>query len=117
MIKERQVEPRKIFNKDDDDATKRMLIVHRLLLAKQITIEEAVKLLSAPREIVDPPVVPATKPQITWIEPTSQSWIFEQQQRFYDWIDRCPCNPKNGGSGICSCCSPGTGPWCSSTGG
>jgi hypothetical protein len=24
-----------------------------------------------------------------------------------DWYSRCPCNPANGGSGICGCVRPG----------
>lgn len=29
-----------------------------------------------------------------------------------DWIANCPCNPVNGGSGICGCVNPYAGTYC-----
>ena len=27
----------------------------------------------------------------------------ENARLAFEWYDKCPCNPKNGGSGICGC--------------
>jgi hypothetical protein len=35
-----------------------------------------------------------------------------QARRRAEYIARCPCNPANGGSGICGCVIPGDGVWC-----
>lgn len=37
----------------------------------------------------------------------------DEAQRRESHYDRCPCNPANGGSGLCMCVLPtSTGVWC-----
>lgn len=31
------------------------------------------------------------------------------------YIAACPCNPANGGSGLCMCVPPGSAVWCGAT--
>lgn len=55
------------------------------------------KALPRPQVIPDIHICPST----VWLTAFPAS-----PQQIQDWYDRCPCNPKNGGSGACGCVKP-----------
>lgn len=50
-------------------------------------------------------------PHEPWINPNinTPNWDLAQ-----DYLSRCPCNPANGGSGVCNCVNPYNQIWCNS---
>jgi hypothetical protein len=114
----------------DENLTPKEKIIQRLLRADQITEDEAAILLKEPdpkvvKEIQFiplprpvsplPPIGPIPTTPISplspfqpkpnpWPNPFKQNdWINDELQRRIDHAERCQCNPKNGGSGMCGC--------------
>lgn len=114
--------------------TKKEALIDKLLEKKEITPEEA--LILAEKEIQFVPVNPQPSipinplpqvpsypitplpinPQQPWY-PAQQSpmdkWANDEMNRRMEILDRCPCNPKNGGSGVCHCTLTGSVIYCS----
>lgn len=76
--------------------SKKKDIVERLLNENLITAYEALELMDEHQEIVDPFSFPSPNPNN----------FKSNDDRLAEWYDRCSCNPKNGGSGICGCVPP-----------
>lgn len=111
-------------------------IIQRLFNEKIITLEEVMILSESEKEFVPvpypapapapifpqpqqpiypqpytPPSYPPQYPQ-TYPNPMDK-WAQDEMQRRMEIADRCPCNPKNGGSGICGCVLTGPVIYCS----
>lgn len=76
--------------------TKKELIIDRLLENKDITLEEAA-------ELSKEEILPITYPQPINNPLGSDDWATREMNRRIQYAENCPCNPKNGGSGICGC--------------
>jgi hypothetical protein len=110
-------------------------IIQRLFEKEMITLEE-VMILSAtekefipvPYQVPQQPVFPQPQQPIypqpytppsyppqyppSYPNPMDQ-WAQDEMKRRAEIADRCPCNPKNGGSGICGCTLTGPVIYCS----
>lgn len=78
--------------------SKKKNIVERLLNENLITAYEALELMDERQEIIDPFSMPSPNKTTGGLKSSSD--------RLAEWYDRCSCNPKNGGSGICGCVPP-----------
>jgi len=97
------------------EKTRKETIIDRLIENKDITIEEGDMLLE--KELVFIPNTPLLPqiPQPYYPQPLypmpqispQQKWINDELDRRADFARRCPCNPANGGSGVCGCVNVG----------
>lgn len=111
--------------------TPKEALIDKLLEKKEITKEEAellgekeiqfVPVNPQPAIPINPlPQVPAypitpipTNPQQPWYPSPIDKWANDEMNRRMEIADKCPCNPKNGGSGLCGCTLTGSVIYCS----
>jgi hypothetical protein len=86
------------------DATKKFLI-ERLLKEGKISKDDAIVLeREEQKDVVFITPQPANPFLKTPAQPYKQrSWIDEELDRRAKIAENCPCNPANGGSGMCGC--------------
>lgn len=84
------------------DASKEGLI-QRLLKEGKITQDEAYLLRKEEQKNIE--YIPGNNgfPPIRKFRNTQQDWIQKEMENRQRIADNCPCNPANGGSGICGC--------------
>jgi hypothetical protein len=77
---------------------KKALLIDRLLENNDITREEA-EILREENEMFNPivPYIPEPEPL------NNNDWISRELNQRMNIAENCPCNPKNGGSGMCGC--------------
>jgi len=96
-----------------NEKTRKETIIDRLLELQAITPMEAVELLKDDYKFPQVPVLPIIpqQPYLPYPQPVfpipqqdwRQKWANEELERRARVVDNCPCNPKNGGSGVCGC--------------
>lgn len=95
-----------------NEKTRKEIIIDRLLEEETITPLEAAELLKEDYKVPQLPYIPAI-PQQPYMpsypspmrvqEDWKLKWINQEMDRRARIADACPCNPKNGGSGMCGC--------------
>ena len=92
------------------DITKEHLI-KKLLKDGKITKDDAIVLgreEQAIEYLTPPPVNPFIPQQPLYPQPFKKNdWISEEMNRRQKIAENCPCNPANGGSGMCGCVMTG----------
>ncbi len=95
-----------------NEKTRKETIIDRLLELAAITPMEAVELLKDDYKFPQVPYLPTYPmqplPPIVPQQDWRQKWVNEELDRRARVIDNCPCNPKNGGSGMCGCTMSGS---------
>lgn len=103
-----------------NEKTRKETIIDRLLELKAITPMEAVELLKDDYKYPHVPVLPITPipmpqqpaipqyPMFPQQQDWRQKWVNEELDRRAKYVENCPCNPKNGGSGMCGCTMSGS---------
>lgn len=76
--------------------SKKKDIVEKLLNENLITVYEALELMD---ERENNPFTSPYQITVTYLKKGNAD-------RLAEWYDRCSCNPKNGGSGVCQCVPP-----------
>lgn len=91
--------------------TKKEVLIDRLLENNDINADEAMELrreeiqfIPIPHIIPQEPYNPYPQPlyPLPQISP-QQRWMNEELDRRAKIVERCGCNPANGGSGMCGC--------------